>query len=118
MGDETLVNVDTPAFRWGGEVYDRIGVDSNGYLVIGGGTAEDNQCCGDAVGWGTSRTDNVIAPYWTDLNPGAGGAVRIGVLTDGTTDWIVADYAQVPAFGTGDPNSFQVWIQVGNIEGA
>ena len=42
MGDESLVNFNVPAFQWGREVYTRIGVDSNGYVVVGGGSGPDN----------------------------------------------------------------------------
>ena len=30
-----------------------------------------------------ARPNNVVAPFWTDINPAAGGAIRIGTLTDG-----------------------------------
>ena len=42
----TIVNVNVPAVRaiTGGPTTG-IGVDSNGYIVVGGGTAEDNNCC-------------------------------------------------------------------------
>ena len=43
MGDDTLVNFNVAAFQWGRETYTRLGVDSNGYVIVGGGTAEDNQ---------------------------------------------------------------------------
>ena len=39
-----------------------------------------------------ARPNNVLAPFWTDLNPGAGGAIRIGTLTDGADAWIVVDW--------------------------
>ena len=42
MGDDTLVNFNVAAFQWGRETYTRLGVDSNGYVIVGGGTAEDN----------------------------------------------------------------------------
>ena len=37
MGDETLVNFNVPQFSWAGQTWNRIGVDSNGYIVVGGG---------------------------------------------------------------------------------
>ena len=45
IGDETIANFNVPAFLYGGDTYTRIGVDSNGYIVVGGGTSADNDCC-------------------------------------------------------------------------
>jgi hypothetical protein len=60
----------------------------------------------------------VLAPYWTDLNPGTGGAVRIAILTDGVTDWVIVDWEEVDTFGNpASASSFQVWIQLGATEG-
>ncbi len=116
MGDESLVNVNVPRFRWGSEEYTRIGVDSNGYVVVGGGEGPDNDCCNPDIP-NEARPNNVIAPYWTDLDPSSGGAVRAGTLTDGTTTWLVVDWAAVPAYGTQSANTFQVWIHLGDTEG-
>jgi hypothetical protein len=112
VGDDTITNFNVPNFVYGGEVYNRIGVGSNGYIVIGGGTAADvtinNQKFPD-----TTRPNNVIAPYWTDLNPAAAGAVRIGTLTDGADTWIVVDWQGVPEFSTATKKaSFEIWIGV------
>ena len=61
--------------------------------------------------------NNVIAPFWTDLDPGTGGAVRVGILTGGPDKWLVVDYDQMVAYGTTIANSFEVWIQLGATEG-
>ncbi len=45
VGDEDMLNFNVPAYEYNGVTYTAIGVDSNGYLVAGGGTAEDNNCC-------------------------------------------------------------------------
>ena len=41
VGDDTITNFNTPTYYYGGEPYTSIGVVSNGYVVIGGGTASD-----------------------------------------------------------------------------
>ena len=41
VGDEELINFNVPAFKYGSEVYTRIGMVSNGYAVVGGGTSTD-----------------------------------------------------------------------------
>ena len=40
VGDDTITNFNVPTFYYGGEPYTRIGVVSNGYIVIGGGDSE------------------------------------------------------------------------------
>ena len=111
MGDETLVNFNVPAFTYAGTTYTRIGVVSDGYVVVGGGTAADidfiNQNLPDPA-----RPNNVLAPWWTDLNPGTGGAVRIGTLTDGADTWIVVDFDAVREFSQNRRDSFEIWIGV------
>ncbi len=90
---------------------------SNGYVVIGGGTSTDvqflNQDFPDA-----DRPNNVLAPFWTDLDLTKGGAVRVGTLTDGVDTWIVVDWAAARVYTAADTqaNSFQVWIRVGTEE--
>ncbi len=116
VGDETIVNFAVPAFKYGQEVYTRFGVDSNGYVVVGGGTAQDNECCPPQTFPNPGRPNNVLAPFWSDLNPGAGGAVRVAELTDGTNSWLVIEWTAVPVFGTTKVQSFQIWLQEGATE--
>ncbi|MBU1865286.1 MAG: S8 family serine peptidase [Actinobacteria bacterium] len=109
LTDEAIANFSVPSFEYAGVSYDAIGIVSNGYLVLGGGTAADvtfiNSDLPDAA-----LPNNVLAPFWTDLNPSAGGDVYIGVLTDGFDTWIVVEWQAVPNWGDGEPNTFQVWI--------
>jgi hypothetical protein len=123
MGDESLVNFNVPAFQWGREVYTRIAVDSNGYVVVGGGTANpDNQFVPQTFP-NPTRPNNVIAPWWTDINLAAAGCpapacgARIATLTDTETgdSWLVVDWENVPTFGFGQTNTdrlhdFQIWL--------
>jgi len=114
-GDETIINYTVPAFEYAGISYNRVGFVSNGYLVVGGGTGADveyiNQDLPDP-----DQPNNVLAPFWTDLNPAAGGAMRIGILTDGVRSWVIFDWEAVQNYGDGQPNSFQVWIGIDGVE--
>jgi len=124
MGDETIANFNVPGFQWGHETYTRIGVDSNGYIIVGGGVAGDNSFVPQTLP-DPAAPNNVIAPWWTDLDltPGPGcvnngttsfcGA-RIATLTDGLDTWIVVDWEDVPTFGEGPGNvhDFQIWIGI------
>jgi hypothetical protein len=109
VGDDTLTNFNVPEFRYNGLTYDRLGVSSNGYVQVGGGTTSTflNQSFPD-----TTDPDGVLAPFWTDLNPSISGAVRITSLTDGTDDWIVVDWDAVREFSTTRSNSFEIWIGI------
>lgn len=117
FGDESIVNFTVPSFTYGGEVYDRIGVVSNGYVVVGGGAAGDVEYESPASFPDPATPNNVIAPFWTDLNPADGGAIRVGTLVDEEgTRYLVVDWEDVHAWSGGDGNSFQVWIQLGATE--
>lgn len=111
--DDGVVNFNVPVFRYAGENWNRIGFASNGFLIVGGGTNGTfiNQTLPDPSG-----PNNVLAPFWTDLNPFAGGALRIATLTDGVSTWIVTDWENVPLFGTSILNSFQVWLGINDVE--
>jgi hypothetical protein len=115
IGDETMTNFNVPAFSYNGEVANRVGVDSNGYLVVGGGTAEDNNCCNLPLGASPERPNNILAPFWTDLDGTGTGTgttgVLVNVLTDGVNTWLVVEW-RVNVFGTTDQRRFQTWIGV------
>jgi len=111
VDDDTITNFNAPGFTFAGETYTRIGFSSNGFAVIGGGSGADNSINNQNFP-NPSRPNNVLAPFWTDLNPGAAGAMRIGTLTDGSDTWIVVDWEAVREFSLPRLNSFQIWIGV------
>lgn len=115
IGDESIANFDVPSFVYGGEVYTRVGLTSNGYLVVGGGTSADVEYEPPASFPDPASPNNVLAPFWTDLNPAAGGALRIATLSDGVNDFLIAEWDAVPSW-SGGSNSFQVWITLGATE--
>ena len=109
-GDESLFNITgIPPFDYAGETYDRIGVVSNGYAVVGGGDTGDidfiNQDFPDPT-----RPNNVLAPCWTDMNPGAGGRILVNVLAAGPDLWTVVEWEKVPNFFDKNVNTCQIWI--------
>jgi hypothetical protein len=109
-GDDTISNFSVPTFYYGGEPYTNIGVVSNGYVVIGGGTSTDIVFTPQHFP-NAARPNNVVAPMWSDLNPPAGGAVRVATLTAGPNlGWIVIDWDHVKNFGNATTHSFEIWI--------
>ncbi|MBI5030050.1 MAG: S8 family peptidase [Chloroflexi bacterium] len=115
MGDETIANFNVPAFSFGGESFTRVGVVSNGYVIVGGGTSADVQFINQNLPNATPP-NNVLAPFWTDLNPAFGGAIRIGTLTDGVNTWLVVDFAGVREYSAAKTDTFEVWIRLGTTE--
>ena len=107
--DESIANFNVPSFEFAGETYGTIGIVSNGYIVVGGGTNADVNFINSNLP-DPAVPNNVLAPFWTDLNPAAGGRVLINTLTDGTNSWVVVEWESVPNFGDGQTNTAQVWI--------
>ncbi|MGH9173902.1 MAG: S8 family serine peptidase, partial [Vicinamibacterales bacterium] len=118
MGDETIVNFNVPAFKFGSETYTRIGATSNGYAVVGGGTGADVEFDPPDDLPDAARPNNVLAPFWTDLNFADGGALRAAFASGGGMTWLILDWAAVPEFGTDGAvtNTFQIWIRLGATE--
>jgi hypothetical protein len=115
IGDEEIINFDVPAFVYGGQTYTSIGVDSNGYVIAGGGTAEDNECCNLPSGPDPARPNNMLAPFWTDLDGTEAEGIFAVVLTDGVNSWIVIEF-RLNVFGTTDLRVFQTWIGIDGTE--
>jgi subtilisin family serine protease len=122
MGDETISNLtNLKPFQYAGQTYTSVGVVSDGYLVVGGGTAADinsnPQHFPDPV-----RPNNVLAPLWTDLDGGNGTIAGQGfyavVLTDNTThqSWNVIQW-NTHVFGVlSHLETFQVWLGANGTE--
>jgi hypothetical protein len=115
IGDEQIINFNVPAFRFAGQSWSRIGVDSNGYVIVGGGSSEDNNCCNLPTGPDPARPNNMLAPFWSDLDGTAAPGILIEVLTDGVNSWIVVEY-RVNVFGTTDLQTFETWIGIDATE--
>jgi hypothetical protein len=115
VGDETITNVGTPQYLFGGQPYTAIGLVSDGYAVIGGGGSPDvsyrPQTFPDPA-----QPNNVIAPLWTDLNPGAGGKVYTANVSQAGATWIVLEWSGVPIYQTQELQTFEIWIEAGATE--
>jgi hypothetical protein len=115
VGDETIVNYTVPPFMYNGLQYSAIGVDSNGYVVVGGASAEDNNCCNLPTGASPARPNNVLAPFWTDLDGTNAPGILVGALTGGGRTYIVVEH-RVNVWDTTDQRRFQVWIGTGTTQ--
>ena len=115
VGDEAIVNYTVPTFIYAGQPHTRIGVTSNGYLVVDGGTSADVLCCPPQTLPNPVKPNNVLAPYWSDLDGTGTPGILVGTLTDGTDDWVVVEW-RVHEFGQSQLKVFQTWIGLNGEE--
>jgi len=114
--DDSVINFNVPTYVYGNQTYSKIGFSSNGYAIVGGATSNADNAYLNQTLPDPAPPNNVIAPFWTDLDPSAAGALRIATLTDGTDDWIVLDWDSVPELSTGLTDQFELWIGYNGVE--
>ena len=118
IGDEQNFNFNVAPYLFGGKSYTRIGIDSNGYINVGGATDGSDITFIPQTLPDPARPNGVLAPYWTDLDGSGAPGVSVADLTDGVNDWIVVQwdthvYGDVSAAGS---RRMQVWIGVNGTE--
>jgi len=120
FSDDSIVNFGVPTFYFGHEAYSSIGVVSNGYVVIGGGDSGDVNYTSQHFP-NPARPNNVVAPFWTDLDPVAptgsgcahgGGGIYVAIVGDGSHNWLVVDFEGVSNCDTADTHTFEIWFQL------
>ncbi|WP_433221247.1 S8 family serine peptidase [Dactylosporangium sp. CS-047395] len=110
VGDEEQQQYTVPPFLYNGITYSSISVDSNGYLIPGGsGASTDNECCTIPDIPNPAPPNNILAPFWTDLNGAGAEGLMVNVLSDGVNSWTVVEW-RVNVFGTTSVRKFQVWL--------
>jgi hypothetical protein len=114
VGDEEIVIYETPAFTYAGQRYERIGVVANGYVILGGGTAQDIRSEPPSKA-DDERPNNLLAPYWSDLDGTGEEGVRVSTVDRDQRTWIVVEW-HVKRYGTEDKTHFQLWIASGENE--
>jgi hypothetical protein len=112
LNDEEAVNLNVGAFKYGGKTFNRIGVVSDGYVVVGGADSAADISFEPQHLPNPAPPNNVLAPFWTDLN---GGNYRAGVLTNGVGNWLVIQI-EGNIYGTTFAKGMQVWLQLGDTE--
>jgi hypothetical protein len=87
LGDDASAVVELPfSFPFYGASYDEVRVGSNGYLTFG---ASGDDYGNDPIP-STQEPNALVAPFWTDLNPPAGG--QILWFYDAPTERFVVEY--------------------------
>ncbi len=101
-----------PSFDYNGQTYSDVIWSVNGTLEIGTASGLASSAGAQALPDGTAP-NNILAPYWSDLNLGAGGNWYVGVLNAGPQQFIVFEWENVPFFGDPSTSTFQIWIEAG-----
>src|SRR5262249_17793793 len=113
MGDDAVQGFNVPTFLYAGHTWSSLAIASNGYIEIGAPAGTSTNASPNQNLPNPTAPNNILAPFWTNLDPSAGGAVRIGTLTDGADTWIVVDWQNVvTASNHAIANSFEAWIGV------
>ena len=97
-------------FNFYGLQYSRAYISSNGYLML---TPGSNGCCSGAVQPSTGGANAVIAGYWEDLNPSAGGSIRYRTTGSAPNRRFTVQFTDVPHW----PNRSSVTFQMILFEG-
>jgi subtilisin family serine protease len=106
-----ILNV--PAFTYLGDTYSSVIWSVNGTVEVGTASGLATSFANQNFP-NPSLPNNLLAPWWTDLNLGAGGNWYVGVLGAGPNQYTVYEWANVPRFGdAGSTFSFQIWVQNG-----
>ncbi len=87
--------------------YANLQVSSNGFVRFGGGLTDNGCCSGDPIPT-VDTINNIVAMWWEDLNPSAGGSV--GYETQGApgAQVFLLEFSGVPLFGGVAGNYFQL----------
>jgi hypothetical protein len=116
IADEAFLEVETEPFVWNGATWHAVSVSSNGYAVVGGGAqSADNVCCTIPAIPSNARPNNLLAPFWTDLDGTGAPGIYAEVVTDGDNRWQVIEW-RVNLFGTASQQRFQLWLGLNGIE--
>lgn len=118
IGDEANLNFNVPSYLYGGKTYERIGVVSDGYILVGGSDSQSDIAFIPQTFPDPARPNGVLAPYWTDLDGTGAPGVLAGLLGDGTNSWLVVQW-NIHVFGDFSPagsRKMQVWIGLNGTE--
>jgi len=101
--DESVTNVALPfAFSFYGETVSEVGIGSNGYLIMGGGSSSvfTNTPIPDGA-----APNNIVAPFWDDLDPSESGTIY--TYYDEANGRFIVQYDNVAKFFSPDRFTFQ-----------
>ena len=103
-------------FNYYGTDYTEIFVSSNGFLTVNAGSSSG--CCSGQQLPNPATPNGVIAGWWEDLNPSAGGTIHYQMLGTYPNQYLVVQFTNVPHYPSGLPVTMQFKLFAGsnNIE--
>ncbi len=110
LSDDDSTNIDLPfTFNYFGMNYNQVFVNSNGNLTFGGSfTDYSNRCLP------ISETSDIIAGFWDDLNPSAGGNVYYEVRGTAPNRMFLVEWFNVPHYRNIGNATFEIILYEGN----
>jgi len=109
--DDGGFTLNIPAFNYNGASYSQVIWSVNGTLEAGTASGQASSFFNQNLP-SPSLPNNLLAPFWADLNLGAGGQWYVAVLNSGPNQWTVYEWENVPRFGdTTQRYTFQIWVQ-------
>jgi subtilisin family serine protease len=117
LGDDAVTPAQSLPFTFSfyGQPQTTVYIGSNGLLLFGsnaGGTSFVNADMPNET-----APNNIVCPYWDDLNPAVGGQIRFGVLGEAPNRVAVASWEGVPHFASATTTfSFQSLLYEGSNE--
>ncbi|MGD2165247.1 MAG: hypothetical protein PVH50_06940 [Anaerolineae bacterium] len=99
-------------FNFYGQDYAQFYIDSNGYIGFDGGQTQSYYANTRLPSAG--RPNGLIAPFWDDFDPSAGGVVRYEVFGSTPSRYLVVEWNAVPFYGLSDAQTFQVILHEGS----
>src|SRR5205823_3300493 len=118
LGDDTLSAIQPIGFTFNyfGTAQTQLYVDSNGWIGFDstGVTAVNSR--GNLLFPNAAVPNNMIAPYWDDLNQVAApaGTISLEMLGTAPTRRLVVEWKNIVTFGTTNPNTFEVVLFEGS----
>ncbi len=110
LGDDVGINFTLPEFWYGNQRWTRIGIVSNGYAVVGGVDDLDVSASPQLLPDG-QLPNNVLAPFWTDLEGRDGRDLYAATITDASGAQYAVFQWNVQLHGrAGEPRVFQLWV--------
>ncbi|MEE8078116.1 MAG: S8 family serine peptidase, partial [Pseudomonadales bacterium] len=109
--DDGAFIINIPAFTYNGQSYSQVIWSVNGTLEAGIDSLLASSFLNQNLPDPTPP-NNLLAPFWRDLNLCAGGNWYVAVLGAGPFTWAIFEWEDVPHFGSPDAATFQVWIEI------
>lgn len=108
--DDGGFTLSVPSFGYAGQTYTDVILSVNGTLEAGSASGQEASFLNQPMPQ-SGLSNNVLAPFWSDLKLSAGGGMYFANLDAGSTQYTVYEWSEVPLFGSPDRFTFQIWVE-------